>query len=720
MEQLQLTCFYPAEEPHAMVIPIAKNALVVELWEEIHDKLKEWDPNFDVDECDLSLYKTDLPLEPDEDKSDRARRWILGHLNDQLDPLKQIGELFPSPLSPDILHIVIGDPELRHLSPLGLAYRRLIMTVSARGGVSAEDLKKNGIVEESNPHQRITEFQDMLQSTPRHEGMDLFKYAEKRLQSLIKKAPSDSPAQAGTTLDTNDGANPDPNDGIAPDRNPNTRECSPQEITHVDLMLVCDFSRMLGSGESGHELTANAAIFAPFACSLATHGGFQVGLGKTNWPFEIFIKTDNQLYSDLPRSDFQFSPATFPVFLAEVQSGAKTDDNNRMKLRAAALLRFANSRLKKHSKDKTFFLVTAYITWQGDLEQRIFYQDQQDKRVKYTQAKHFKFLNKASLLSFLCELYNLASWVAENASDEDIDNENYEIQQLNQEFGKVTVLKGWMNAMKTLRKAPDSGFEEEGRAPQRQRTGDPGDGGEFDEQLEAFGYQVEPRIFEDASGGIWELLGQQLPSTMRRVYTRSDFKKTNPLIAKRARQSSHELEILQYLRPSPYIITLVDSFVVGGATYLILPKLAPVIEDSLRKGKIKQPCRSLVAGVAHLHKHGVAHLDLKPDNLVYNASTGQLKIIDFAIAVRVENEEQEVEYRGGTEDWTAPEVVKGRRFSAIRADRWACGQILEIFVMHDIRSGKSFSDLAEQLMTMDPSQRPSLVDWYEAHLSLVS
>ncbi|KAJ3493589.1 hypothetical protein NLJ89_g10982 [Agrocybe chaxingu] len=71
------------------------------------------------------------------------------------------------------------------------------MTASTRGAVSAEDLKDNGIVAENNPHQRITEFQDMLQSTPRHKGLDLFKYAENRLQSLIKTPPSCPQPQAG-------------------------------------------------------------------------------------------------------------------------------------------------------------------------------------------------------------------------------------------------------------------------------------------------------------------------------------------------------------------------------------------------------------------------------------------------------------------------------------------------------------------------------------------
>jgi serine/threonine protein kinase len=199
------------------------------------------------------------------------------------------------------------------------------------------------------------------------------------------------------------------------------------------------------------------------------------------------------------------------------------------------------------------------------------------------------------------------------------------------------------------------------------------------------------------------------------VYKRSDIQQTNPLIAKKVpKSSSHELEILQYLHSKPsssYIIALDDYFAVGPTTYLIFPKLNRINGESLLRDKIKQPCQSLVKGVAYLHASGVAHLDLKPDNLVYDA-TGQLKIIDFDLAVRVKDEEQEIEGYRGTPGWTAPEIGHEggpkRRYSAIKADRWACGRILQTFLNYD-KSG--FSTLAQRLMARNPSERPSLIQW---------
>ncbi|KAI0298015.1 kinase-like domain-containing protein, partial [Multifurca ochricompacta] len=92
-------------------------------------------------------------------------------------------------------------------------------------------------------------------------------------------------------------------------------------------------------------------------------------------------------------------------------------------------------------------------------------------------------------------------------------------------------------------------------------------------------------------------------------------------------------------------------------------------------------------GVAFMHEHKVAHLDLKPNNLVVafhdQSSTRWLSIIDFGISVFVEGEETEVNgYRGTpSSSWVAPEVGSEdgprRSYSAILADRWACGRMIQ-------------------------------------------
>ncbi|KAH8981237.1 kinase-like domain-containing protein, partial [Lactarius hatsudake] len=91
----------------------------------------------------------------------------------------------------------------------------------------------------------------------------------------------------------------------------------------------------------------------------------------------------------------------------------------------------------------------------------------------------------------------------------------------------------------------------------------------------------------------------------------------------------------------------------------------------------------LIKGLAYLHKHRIAHRDIKPDNLVCD-DVFRLKIIDFDIAIKVQDENTEVDkYCGldrGTEGWTAPEIGKEDgptpMYSPIKADRWSCGRVL--------------------------------------------
>jgi len=136
--------------------------------------------------------------------------------------------------------------------------------------------------------------------------------------------------------------------------------------------------------------------------------------------------------------------------------------------------------------------------------------------------------------------------------------------------------------------------------------------------------------------------------------------------------------------------------------------------------KLVQYSCDLIKGLAYLHSHGVAHLDIKPRNLVY-ANPGHLQIIDFDSAVRVESEDEVIQGLCGSYGWRAPEIGDDEEeagplpvFSPIRADRWSCGRVLlELlgWVGWVGTEGELLVEFAKQLMDGDPLCRPSLLNW---------
>lgn len=149
---------------------------------------------------------------------------------------------------------------------------------------------------------------------------------------------------------------------------------------------------------------------------------------------------------------------------------------------------------------------------------------------------------------------------------------------------------------------------------------------------------------------------------------------------------SHELKILRDLQridsPINHVIPLLGMLKVNTWTFFLLPE-ATLLDDRFALGMIhdnvKDFSQQLIEGVAFLHSQGIAHLDIKPQNIV--VLRNQLFIVDFDISVRVDGPSALIDRWCGTPGWMAPEI--GHRdgpkcwYSPIRADLWSCGLVLQ-------------------------------------------
>lgn len=81
----------------------------------------------------------------------------------------------------------------------------------------------------------------------------------------------------------------------------------------------------------------------------------------------------------------------------------------------------------------------------------------------------------------------------------------------------------------------------------------------------------------------------------------------------------------------------------------------------------------LMVAVAFCHRVGVAHRDIKPDNILFD-SRGRLKLADFGSA-EVFGVSSEMSGVVGTPYYVAPEVLMGRNYDE-KVDVWSAGVIL--------------------------------------------
>ncbi|ABS25640.1 serine/threonine-protein kinase [Anaeromyxobacter sp. Fw109-5] len=126
----------------------------------------------------------------------------------------------------------------------------------------------------------------------------------------------------------------------------------------------------------------------------------------------------------------------------------------------------------------------------------------------------------------------------------------------------------------------------------------------------------------------------------------------------------------------PNIVALHDLGMYRGQPYLVFELLTgETLERRLRRGPLppREALRialGVASAVAHAHRHGVMHRDLKPGN-VFLTDEGSVKVLDFGLAQLVGAEAK----RGGTPAYVAPEQWRGEPEDA-RADVFALGVML--------------------------------------------
>jgi len=119
------------------------------------------------------------------------------------------------------------------------------------------------------------------------------------------------------------------------------------------------------------------------------------------------------------------------------------------------------------------------------------------------------------------------------------------------------------------------------------------------------------------------------------------------------------------IQDEKYLYFLTE-FLVGGEVYTLLKK-----KKMFEANQVHFYSACVVSAFTNLHEQQIAYRDLKPENLVLNAS-GYVKVIDFGFTTKVEGKTWTF---CGTPDYLAPEIIVGDGHDW-GVDCWALGILL--------------------------------------------
>ncbi|WP_437552095.1 AAA family ATPase [Sorangium sp. So ce367] len=152
----------------------------------------------------------------------------------------------------------------------------------------------------------------------------------------------------------------------------------------------------------------------------------------------------------------------------------------------------------------------------------------------------------------------------------------------------------------------------------------------------------------------------------------------------------HEYEVARALGTTAIVMPYALEML-GDRPALVLEDFGGVSLDRLQKGPMPLErffplAIRVVEALAALHRHDVVHKDIKPQNVLLNPATGEVKITDLGLASRIPRELQHLEHIGlieGTLAYMAPEQTgRMNRWIDQRTDLYSLG-----VVFHEMLTG---------------------------------
>lgn len=150
-------------------------------------------------------------------------------------------------------------------------------------------------------------------------------------------------------------------------------------------------------------------------------------------------------------------------------------------------------------------------------------------------------------------------------------------------------------------------------------------------------------------------------------------------------QIFNEIAILK-LVDHPNIIHLKNTYESKTHYYIVIELIK---DGDFLEYISKKPCfnennlkivmKQILEAVAYLHEYGIVHCDIKPENILYDKTTGNIiKLTDFGLSKMIFSN-QKIESSSGTLAYVAPEALTDVEYG-MESDLWSVGIIMYLLV----------------------------------------
>ncbi|KAG2247074.1 hypothetical protein Bca4012_089966 [Brassica carinata] len=152
-----------------------------------------------------------------------------------------------------------------------------------------------------------------------------------------------------------------------------------------------------------------------------------------------------------------------------------------------------------------------------------------------------------------------------------------------------------------------------------------------------------------------------------------------------------EIDAMRRLRDHPNILKIHEVMATKSKIYIVMELASggELFSKLLRRGRLPESTarryfQQLASALQFSHRDGVAHRDVKPQNLLLDKE-GNLKVSDFGLSALPEHLQNGLLHTAcGTPAYTAPEVISRRGYDGAKADAWSCGVILFVLLVGEV------------------------------------